>query len=151
MGLSGNQCAFPGCTRILVNEKDALGSNICHIEAANIDGERYNPDMTDADRASFDNLILLCPHHHSETDDVEKYTVDVLKKMKKDHEGIMLNEKIKSNPSMLKNAINAIANIDIEEYKESESLVSFNPSDKLIYNCVQRNVSIIEEYKSISL
>ena len=81
--LSGNQCAFPNCNKTLVNQSNALESNICHIEAANPDGERYNPNMTDRERADYNNLILLCQEHHDETNDVTKYTVDVLQNMKK--------------------------------------------------------------------
>ena len=63
-GLSGNICAFPDCNALLVNEKNALDSNICHIEAANEGGERYNSSMTDEERADYSNLILLCRQHH---------------------------------------------------------------------------------------
>ncbi len=78
--LSGNECAFPGCDKKLVNQENAKDSNICHIEAANPDGQRYNPNMTDEERADYHNLILLCVQHHDETDDVDKYPVEVLKK-----------------------------------------------------------------------
>ena len=81
-GLSGNQCAFPGCTKICVNTQNAKDSNICHIEAAEKGGERYNPLMTDKQRADYPNLILLCIQHHDETNDIEKYTVEILKDMK---------------------------------------------------------------------
>lgn len=85
-GLSGNQCAFPGCTEIMTNDKNAKNSNICHIEAANEGGERFNPGMSDIQRADYPNLILLCVQHHDETNDVNKYTVDALKEMKSNHE-----------------------------------------------------------------
>lgn len=146
-GLSGNQCSFPGCKKMLINDKNASDSNICHIEAANPDGERYREDMTDKERADFSNLILLCPQHHKETDDVEKYTVSILKKMKQDHQNILLNQKFKSNPSMLSNAISALADIELDDLEEIENLNSFNPSDKINYNCIKRNVSLINEYK----
>jgi hypothetical protein len=84
--LSGNQCSFPGCKEVLVNAKNAKNSNICHIEAANQGGERYNPQMTDEERADYPNLFLLCVQHHDETNDVKKYTVDVLRDMKQKHE-----------------------------------------------------------------
>jgi len=85
--------------------------------------------------------------HHKETDDVEKYTVNVLKKMKQDHQSLLLNQKFKSNPSMLSNAISALADIELDDLAEVESLKSFNPSDKINYNCIKRNVSVINEYK----
>ena len=31
---SGNQCAFPGCTQPLMNEKNKFIAQVCHIEAA---------------------------------------------------------------------------------------------------------------------
>ena len=146
-GLSGNECAFPGCTKLLVNEKNAKESNICHIEAANKGGERYNPLMTDVERADYKNLILLCVQHHDETNDVGIYSVDVLQDMKRSHESSLLNSKINKNPSMLKNTINAIAEIDLGNVEEEVSLKAFDPRDKIKYNHVKRNATIIQEYK----
>jgi len=145
--LSGNQCAFPGCTTLLVNESNAKDSNICHIEAANIDGERYRANMTDKERADYDNLILLCVQHHDETNDVEKYTVELLNEIKRSHISDLLNDKIKRNPSMLRNTINAISQIDIDDEANSEDVSAFNISDKLVYNSVKRNAALIQEYK----
>ncbi len=145
--LSGNQCAFPGCTAPLVNAKNSLDSNICHIEAANEGGERYNPTSTNQERADYNNLILLCPQHHDETNDVEKYPVKVLAKMKRMHESDYLNQRIKKNPSMLKNAIYAISNISLDEWQQSESLNVANTSDKIKYNSLRRNFALIHEYK----
>jgi hypothetical protein len=145
--LSGNLCAFPGCTRRLVNGKNAKDSNICHIEAANIGGERYNENMTDDERADYDNLILLCVQHHDETNDVNKYTVSVLKQMKKNHESQFLNEVIARKPSMLRNTINAIASIDLKNYVETPINGIFDPCDKIRHNLLKKYAIIIEEYK----
>ena len=146
-GLSGNLCAFPNCDALLVNAKNALDSNICHIEAANEGGERYNPSMTDEARAEYANLILLCRQHHEETNDVLKYTVSILKDMKQRHESLYLNKRVKSNPSMLKNAINAISNISLSAILESEKLNVYNPKLKLNYNSIKTNYPLIQEYK----
>lgn len=146
-GLSGNECSFSGCSTALVNESNAKESNICHIEGANEDGERYRKDMTDVERADYNNLILLCVQHHDETNDVAKYTVPVLQKIKKDHVSNQFGKKVKSNPSMLRNTINAIACIDIESGVESGNNNAFNISDKLDYNAIKRYAPLIEEYK----
>ena len=122
-------------TPILIILLNTNFSNICHIEDAE-EGGRYNPNMTDKQRASFDNLILLCANHHIETNDKEKYTVPILQKMKREHESNYLNQKIKSNPSMLKNTINAIANINLDEIQESVSLEVIDPSEKIKYNSI---------------
>lgn len=146
--LSGNQCSFPGCTKPMVNEVNARDSNICHIEGANRDGERHRENMTDKERADYENLILLCIQHHDETNDVDKYPVEVLKEMKKNHISDLLNQKIKTNPSMLRNTINAIANIDMDNDANTDGLTSFNIQEKIEYNSLKRNVALIQEYKA---
>ena len=83
---SGNECAYPGCHNALVDENANFVGEVCHIEAAMPGGERFNPNMTNEDRRSFGNLMLMCHHHHVVTDDVEKYTVEKLKEMKRNHE-----------------------------------------------------------------
>lgn len=84
--LSGNVCAFPGCKHKLVNEKGKFIAQVCHIEAAEEGGERYNNDQTDEQRRAFDNLMLMCYEHHIETNDVLLYTPIILKKIKLEHE-----------------------------------------------------------------
>jgi len=84
--LTGNRCAFPGCPHAVVNEHGDLIAEVCHIEAANERGERFNPDQTDEERRAFDNLIVLCPTHHTTTDNVDEYPVERLREMKREHE-----------------------------------------------------------------
>lgn len=83
---SGNECAFPGCHNVLINENGIFVGEVCHIEAALPGGERFNPYMTNEERRSYDNLILMCPQHHIITNDVQEYTVEILKQMKRTHE-----------------------------------------------------------------
>nr|NJM04850.1 hypothetical protein [Desulfobacula sp.] len=146
-GLSGNLCAFPGCSKRLVNQNNAKDSNICHIEAANPSGERYNMNMSDVQRADYDNLILLCVQHHDETNDTKKYTVEHLKLMKKNHESYYLNERIKKNPSMLKNTIAALSRIDLTKYPETPGLRIIDPNEKIEFNQLKKTASLIREYR----
>ena len=39
---SGNQCAFPGCEKVMINSEGTFIGQICHIEAAMPDGPRFN-------------------------------------------------------------------------------------------------------------
>lgn len=89
--LSGNECAYPSCKQILVDNSGNFTANVCHIEAANIKGERYNLKQSDEERRAFENLILLCPTHHSVTNNTVEYTVSKLKKMKESHEKLYAN------------------------------------------------------------
>jgi len=81
---------FPGCHQNLVDEHGNIFAQICHIEAAEKGGERYNPDQTDEERRSVSNLVLLCANHHIESNNVEIWTVEKLKKIKDEHEKLYL-------------------------------------------------------------
>ena len=83
---SGNRCAFPTCGHILVDEDGDFVAEICHIEAANSGGERFNPAMTDEQRSDPSNLMVMCHRHHVKTNNVDTYTVEVLKRIKAEHE-----------------------------------------------------------------
>lgn len=57
--LSGNQCAFSGCTATLVNSENASNSHICHIEAGNESGPFSNSARTVEQRSAF-ALFIRC-------------------------------------------------------------------------------------------
>jgi hypothetical protein len=61
---------------------------LCHIEAAEPGGERFNRFMTNERRRAFENLMLMCYGHHVITNDVEQYSVSKLKDMKANHEAM---------------------------------------------------------------
>jgi hypothetical protein len=84
--LSGNLCAFPSCKENIVNPKGTVIGEICHIEAAEPGGERYNPSSNDEYRRSFDNLLLMCSNHHKVTNDVSDFTVAKMTQFKVEHE-----------------------------------------------------------------
>ncbi|WP_317201053.1 hypothetical protein [Janthinobacterium sp.] len=98
---SGNVCAFPGCTHELVTSRNIFVSQVCHIEAANRGGQRFNPNSTDEQRRSFENLLLLCYRHHKETDDVTTYDANALYAIKNRHESIRGEKPFKINEAFL--------------------------------------------------
>lgn len=98
---SGNQCAFPGCTQPLINEKNKFIAQVCHIEAASKGGERYNPKGNDEHRRSYENLVIFCYPHHIETDDVDDYSVERLLKIKREHEQMFLKSDFKLDEEAL--------------------------------------------------
>lgn len=100
--LSSNKCAFLSCNQLLYDEEsDQLVGEICHIEAAEEGGERFNPKQTDEQRRHISNLILFCANHHKVTNNVEIYSVDKLKKIKKEHEQKNKNKTILNNQFLL--------------------------------------------------
>jgi hypothetical protein len=89
---SGNQCAFPGCPRQLVEPEKVLDDaavigQIAHIVAGSRQGPRGVSDLTDEQRSHHTNLILFCRDHHGIVDAQPRtYSVAVLRQMKADHE-----------------------------------------------------------------
>ena len=87
--LSGNQCYMPECkVPLAFVEAEHVMGDIAHICAANPKGCRFDPSMTDSERAAFENLLLMCPTHHRLVDKVscDQWSVDELRKMKAAHE-----------------------------------------------------------------
>lgn len=85
--LSGNICAYPGCVLPIIESAGTITGEICHIRAKNPRGPRFDPAQIEKERHAFDNLILLCRHHHKIVDsEPEVYTVEALLEMKAIHE-----------------------------------------------------------------
>jgi hypothetical protein len=103
--LSGNCCAFTGCRENIVDSDGNLIGEVCHIEAAEPKGERYNQKSNDEYRRSFPNLILLCGKHHKITNDIEKYDPLRLKEIKAAHETKFLNKEYHVSDDIIKQAI----------------------------------------------
>ena len=113
---TGNQCAFPGCNHPLIDEDDIFVAQVCHIEAAQPGGPRYNSDMTDEYRRSVKNLIVLCYRHHKKTDDAELYDASCLRRMKREHES-RFSERLYEIPEQTLHRI-------LEEQQSFEQLVA---------------------------
>ncbi|MGA7451347.1 MAG: hypothetical protein WBW73_08730 [Rhodoplanes sp.] len=79
---SGNFCAVPNCTALMMNEAGVFIGQVCHIEAAEPGGERFNPAMTNEQRRAYSNLMLMCYPHHRVTNDVVQYPVERLQQIK---------------------------------------------------------------------
>lgn len=152
---SGNCCAFPGCKNRIINSKNQLIGEVCHIEAAEEGGERYNQNQTDEERRHYDNLILLCHEHHIETDNVEEYTVDKLKNMKKIHEAKFIHNNFEVDEQVLKSILLQIndfwQNIEfLNKYKHQapEDLkmeIDINKECTQIFNELQRNLETLSD------
>lgn len=85
--LSGNLCAFPGCSLQMVESAGTVTGEICHIQARSKGGPRFNASLSIKDRHAFENLILLCSHHHKIIDaHPEIYTTETLIELKSIHE-----------------------------------------------------------------
>ena len=82
-----NECAFPRCTKPVVDDDEHFLGRICHIEAASPEGPRYNPESSDDERRGLENLMILCPNHHAKVDaKPDLFPVERLRSIKANHE-----------------------------------------------------------------
>jgi len=129
---SGNKCAFPNCEHNLVYEEfqEDLNSVIgeeAHIIARQPGGPRNNNQFFDQDELNkLNNLILLCRIHHKIIDDNEdKYTTEILKAYKSDHEK-WVREKLDYNEDELENDLIYITAIEnIQNWLELDNWISW--------------------------
>lgn len=152
--LSGNQCAHPNCSRqLLAEDHQSIIGKICHIEAASKNGPRYNPNMSDDERRSYDNLILLCDEHHTIIDNRKsehKYPVSLLKQWKQEHEQkvfqlIASKDLLSNNPLALNKVIYALSN-SFSAFSLPEITKPPNLDEKISYNGIVRYKSFIREF-----
>lgn len=158
-GKSGNCCAYPKCPAELIYEKGNL-SDICHIEAINEDGPRYNnaPDITDKDRNAEPNLILLCKNHHHIIDQKDEdggwqYTTEQLKAMKREHEERFSEARQQlfstKRQSLLAHIVR-ILSFSRHDAIPKTSTISFEIEAKLAFNEVDRYYGVIEKFAPYS-
>ncbi|MFY0936737.1 ParA family protein [Clostridioides difficile] len=102
----------PGAT--IASHSDCEGVDIigeaCHIEAASEGGPRFNKNMTREERRAIDNGIWLCNVCSKIIDsEDDKYTVDILKRWKKDSEIEFNDERYIKNHKIVEKKYKLIA------------------------------------------
>lgn len=101
--LSGNCCAFEGCSNPIFEDDGTLTGECCHIEAYSPCGPRYNEHQTDKERNGYENLMLMCSRHHKIIDShPEQYSVEKLKFLKATHEGQYKAHQLEATGIMIK-------------------------------------------------
>lgn len=91
---AGGRCTFPDCwEQLAVSEAEGVSpytiGEMAHICGDRPGANRHDKRQTDAQRDDYQNLILLCPTHHTLIDQKENeaiYDVERLHSMKSRHE-----------------------------------------------------------------
>lgn len=105
--LSGNQCAFPGCTNPVTHqeapgEKPVTLAQRAHLVGVGRQGPRSKEQPLSDDPDAIENLTLFCGVHHPIVDNNPRiYSVEVLAKFKADHEAKMAPAAIRPTPQPL--------------------------------------------------
>lgn len=152
---SGNKCTKPGCKKKLIAEDGhTVVAKICHIEAAKAGGPRFRQSMSDDERRSFANLILLCDEHHQMIDDKhneDKYSVELLLDWKENQISLNREDKFELNEKVIENFIKST----LSYYKKIDSLDGpYKPmvSNEYVSRDFEKDLlSILEERKCLLL
>ena len=147
---SGNRCAFPGCNKALFKENGVFSGQVCHIEAAEPKGERFNKNQTNEQRRQPFNLLIMCYDHHMETNDVPKFPVDRMRRIKEEHEklfsdvvGSMLNT-VTDHTTLTKPLL-------AENLRRINRVLSWNHSDNELSETLKEMPAIISALHKIPL
>lgn len=85
--LSGNYCTFPGCSLPMVEKSGTVAGEICHIHAQREGGPRFLKSLSVKQVHAFENLVLMCGHHHTVIDSrPDLYSAEALKELKEIHQ-----------------------------------------------------------------
>lgn len=131
-----NHCAM--CrTELIIDAKpgtkESVIGQMAHIKGENEGSARYDSNMTDKERNSYSNLILLCPNHHKTIDDQrDYYTVERLHEIKNQHEELMR-----------KRTADAIVNVT---FIEIEEITRYLMSDQIN---IEQSLTIIPQKEKI--
>lgn len=105
--LSGNQCAFPGCSNPVTHqeapgERPVTTGERAHIVGVGRQGPRSKATPLADDPDAIENLTLFCGVHHPIVDGNPRiYSVEVLAKYKADHEAKMAPAALKPAPPQM--------------------------------------------------
>lgn len=124
-GRAGGICSFPGCGRKLIVDATkaddlSLVGDTCHIVAVEPKGPRGGSPLTPDERNEYDNLILLCKDHHKMIDDQHNtYTIEVLHRIKDEHEAWVRNA---HKPDVLKQRDDELYASYVDEWESRADL-----------------------------
>lgn len=130
---AGGMCEL---CEVRVAEDNMIMGEVAHIRGEKPDSARYDENMSESERNSPENLILLCPNCHTRVDkNPKKYTVKHLLDMRRHHRNKFEQAVGKAMPDIefpeLDEAVQHIATIDIP-LEESYTLVP--PKEKIQKN-----------------
>lgn len=110
---SGNQCAYPSCTQPVIDDKNILVAQVCHINAVKKSDARLDETLDEEYLRSYENLIILCHAHHKRVDTLEgEYPTECLQQMRRNHEDSMLSADFLPSDSIIADSIYELTSED---------------------------------------
>lgn len=147
-GNSARMCAFPDCRRLLTEEANKADDAVtlgemAHIEAHSDNGPRANPNLPHVKRDVYENLILLCAHHHKLVDrQPNSYTADDLRQWKAKHEAWVVQRLTEEMPRVTFVELEIITEALLQTPTEpTNNFTHIDPTQKMKRNNLTSEVS----------
>ncbi len=123
---AGGRCAFPGCwERLCYHEAEEAApytlGEMAHICGERPEANRHDANQTNVQRDDYQNLILLCPTHHTLIDRKENeavYTIEILREMRAEHE-VRVLERLDQDPMLTNQDVASVILPLLEENRQS--------------------------------
>ncbi|MDR0193189.1 HNH endonuclease signature motif containing protein [Pseudomonas yamanorum] len=103
---------------------------MAHIKGKNKGSNRYDAKQSNIERDDYENLILLCPNHHTLIDkkqNEQKYSVELLLEMKVQHEAKITN---RLSPTTILNIDDLKTEISIFLTESHQSWLHYGPNSE---------------------
>lgn len=148
-GLAAARCSFPECRLLLV--EPATGHDptqpvgeIAHIAAHSDKGPRSDITLKAADRDRYENLILLCPTHHTVVDkQASSYTISDLRQWKQAHEDWVRQQWTQEMPNVGFAELAVVTEALLHAPgPASTDFVPLDPVEKMVRNGLTRRVHL---------
>lgn len=83
---SGNRCNVHPCSNTIIDYQGILKGHVISIMSNEKEQPNYNPHLSNEDRITIDNLMLVCEMDYLDTKLYEKYTITTLMNKKREAE-----------------------------------------------------------------
>ncbi len=145
---SAGLCCICKAQVVIQTTKDGLKQigAMAHIAGENAGSARYDEEMTDEQRYSYDNLMLLCPNCHATIDNApESYSVKALKDHKQKHEAYIKAQLFQFAQSTSFAELEVLLDYVVTSSSFiNEDLTLITPKDKIHLNSLESVSSYIE-------
>ncbi len=138
---------MPECRKVLIVDKteddeESLVAVMAHIKGEKSTASRYDSNMSDSERNSYDNLILVCNNCHKVIDDQPNtYTVEKLQKIKKQHEKWVIESTEKEIINITFAELSVVTKYLISgQFVSSDSLTIVPPREKIKKNDLSTSI-----------
>lgn len=138
---SGNRCAMPDCRKILtknkkMNDPHSMLGEAAHIKGRNPNSARYDEKMTEKERDSYENLILVCRNCHKVMDDQPSfYAVEKLLQIKKNHEKWVIDSTGKEAINVTFEELDLVTkHLAFGKFNQNDSYTILPPKEKIMKN-----------------